>query len=152
MDLKAAFPTLSKIRFSIVQLLVLMTGIALFFIILMNENEWLFATYTTLLGGVVLGVLVTAICARGERQFFSLGFICCFPVYYISIYSYAVSLPYLLTVKFYEFLESANVDVPSDDHFLVVMGSFWIFLTSFGMGRLGQYWYRKTQEERQANC
>ncbi len=149
MDIKTSFPTLSKIRFSIVQLLCLMTVIALLVVVLMNENEWLFATYTTLLGGVVLSVLVTSICARGERQFFSLGFICCFPVYYISIYSYAVSLPYLLTVRLYEFLKSANVDMPSDDHFYIVMGSFWILLTSFGMGRLGQYWFRRTQEEGQ---
>lgn len=148
MPFKTAFPTLSKIRFSVVHLLVLMTLIALFVFVLMNDNKWVLGGYSTLFSGIVLSILITAICARGEKQYFSLGFICCIPVYYLTVYCYPITLPYLITVELYELLTANSVKVPNEDHFIMVMTSFWLFVTSYGMGRLGQYWYRRAREER----
>ena len=151
MDLSKTLPTFSKLKFSIVQLLLVTTGIALFLVVLLNENEWLRATYCTVLLGILLHECVAAICARGERQYFSLGFVCCFPIYYISVFAYAVTLPYLITVKSYEVLEALTVNVPSEDHYVGVMSSLWVLLTSYTLGRLGQYWYRRRQLEAAAN-
>ena len=147
MDIRKAFPTFSKINFSIVQLLIVTAVIAFFLAVLFYEDRWLLATYGTLLLGLLLHECVTAICARGERQYFSLGFVCCIPVYYISIFVYTEMLPYMITVKSYEILGALGVDLPSNDHYIGVVSSFWILLTSYTLGRLGQYWYRKRQLE-----
>ena len=147
MDLSKALPTFSKLRFSIVQLLVVTTVLAFSLAVLFNENEWLRATYGTLLLGVVLHEWVTAICARGERQYFALGFVCCLPIYYMSAFIYTEMLPYMITEKSYEILAALGVDLPSEEHYIGVMSSFWVLLASYTLGRLGQYWFRRRQLE-----
>src|SRR6187549_3777670 len=76
-----------KARFSIAQLLLLTTGVAVFCVVLMNENEWLRATYVTIALGIVLNALIAAIFARGQRQAFSLGFI-------VGCLFFALATPY----------------------------------------------------------
>ena len=69
------FMALFKTRYSLAELLLLTAAVAVFCVVLMNDNKWLRATYVTASLGVLLNAFIAAIFARGQRQAFALGFV-----------------------------------------------------------------------------
>ena len=134
-----------KTRFSLTELLLLTAGVAVFCVVLMNENKWLRATYVTASLGVLLNALIAAIFARGNRQAFAIGFVVgtlfCGP----AAYSAAFTLPYLLSMELHTLLKQTVATPPSDEHFWIVMSVFWIMLTAASAGFIGRWWHRSTQ-------
>jgi uncharacterized membrane protein len=133
-------------RFSIAQLLLLTTGVAVFCVVLMNENKWLRATYVTVSLGVALNALIAAIFARGERQAYSIGFVVGIAFFGLAVYSAVFTLPYLLTMELHQWLKATVASPPSDEHFAVVTGVFWVMLTATTSGFVSRRWYARSTE------
>jgi hypothetical protein len=143
---------LVKTRFSLVELLLFTAAVAVFCVVLTNENKWLRAVYVTAALGFELRALIISIFARGERRAFALGYIVgtlfCVP----SAYAAAFTLPYLLTIELQTLLKNTVGSPPSDEHFAVVMVVFWVVLTGASAGYLGRWWYRYVQANRSAEA
>ena len=136
--------------FRIVHLLLLTALIAVFCVVLVNENEWLRATYVTCALGAVLNAAIAAIFARGERQAFAGGFIVGSFFFGVSVYAATVTLPYLLTARLLDWMQSASA-APSDDHYWIITTTTWVMLTASSSGLIARAWYLRVQAERCSN-
>jgi hypothetical protein len=140
--------TTSKSRFTIAQLLLLTAGVAVFCVVLMNENKWLRATYVTASLVIALNALIAAIFARGEQQAFAIGFVVGTLFFGVAANGGIFTLPFLLTLELQKWITSFTTSPPSDEHFGVVMGIFWAMLTAASSGLLGQRWHRSVAVRR----
>lgn len=117
-------------------------AVAVFCVVLMNDNKWVRATYVTAALAIEMNAWIAAIFARGERRAFAVGFVVgtffCLP----TAYTAAFSLPYLLTLELQTLIKSTSTTPPSDEHFYVVMGVFWVALTATSAGYLARWWQR----------
>ena len=120
-------------------------AIAVFCVVLMNDNPWLRAALMTSAAGITLNAMIAMILARGERQAFSIGFVVGTVFFYLGAYGYEFMLPYLITVRLHELMKEIVVSMPDDDHFFLVMGTFWFLMTTFASGAIACRWYRSVQ-------
>lgn len=137
-------------HFRIVHLLLMTALIAVFCVVLVNENEWLRATYVTCALAAILNAAIAAIFARGGRQAFAGGFIVGSFFFGVSVYAAVLTLPYLLTERFYDWLQTASA-APSDDHYWIVTTTTWVMLTAASSGFIARAWYLRVQAERCGN-
>lgn len=140
--------TTPKNSFTIAHLLLLTAGVAVFCVVLMNENKWLRATYVTASLVIALNALIAAIFARGEQQAFSIGFVAGILFFGVAANGGTFTLPYLLSVELQNWIASVVATPPSDEHFGIVLGIFWVMLTAFSSGLLGQRWHRSVAARR----
>ncbi len=136
--------------FTIVHLLLLTALIAVFCVTLVNENEWLRATYVTCALGAVLNAPIAAIFARGERQAFAGGFIAGSFLFGVSVNAAAATLPYLLTLRLYDWMKAASA-APSEEHYWIITTTTWVMLTAVSSGLIARAWYLRVQAERCGN-
>ena len=139
-------------RFSILQLMAAMIVLAMFFVALFNNNEWWRATLGTITMGMILNSMLAAIFARGERRAVSLSYFLGAIFFLLGIYSYIASLPYLLTLRLFEFLEANSATPPDSENFYIVAGIFWLQFTCWLSALIGRRWYRRTLAESAVNC
>lgn len=132
-------------RFSVLQLMLVTVITALFSVALFTDNQWWRATLGTITTAMILNSLLAAIFTRGERRAFSLSYFVGSVFFAIGVYTYMVSLPYLLTIKALELVKAYATNPPSDENFLIVATIFWIHVTCYSSGLAGRAWYRHTQ-------
>lgn len=135
-------------HWTLAQLMLVTAGVAVFCVVLLNENQWLRATYVTAALSAGLNALVAAILARGERQAFAIGFVAGVAFFAASALAASVTLPFLLTMELLEWLRSARPTPPSEEHFYIVTSVFWVLLTAISSGYLGRWWYRAAQAQK----
>jgi hypothetical protein len=138
-----------KNSFTIAQLLLLTACVAVFCVVLMNDNKWLRATYVTAALVIALNALIAAIFARGEKQAFAIGFVVGIAFFCVAANGGVFTLPYLLSVELQSWIASFSSAPPSDEHFGVVVGIFWALLTAFTSGLVSQRWQRLVATQRQ---
>ncbi len=136
-----------KARFSVSQLLVATSVVALICESLFNNNQWWSATLGTITMGMILNSLLTAIFTKGERWAFSLSYFVGALFFSLGLYTYVASLPYLLTLKAMEMAKTYAPNPPDENNFLIVAAIFWLQLTCYSAGIVGRMWYRRTQLE-----
>ena len=141
-----------KTRFSVLQLMVATVVIAVFSVALFNDNEWWRATLGTITMAMILNALLASIFTKGERWAFSLSYFVGAVFFTFGVYTYAASLPYLLTVKAYELVKAYASSPPNNENFLIVAVIFWIQITCYSSGIVGRAWYRKTLAENAASA
>jgi hypothetical protein len=134
-------------RFRIVHLLLLTGIVAAFCVVLVNENEWLRATYVTGSLAVLLNAVIAAIFARGRRQAFAGGFVVGSFLFGLSCYAAPVTLPYLLTARLYDWMQATSV-APDDDHYWIVMATTWAMLMATSSGVVARGWHLHVQAGR----
>lgn len=139
-----------KTRFSVLQLMAATVVIAVFSVALFNDNEWWRATLGTITTAMILNALLAAIFTKGERWAFSLSYFVGAVFFTVGAYTYVASLPFLLTVKAYEFVEAYASSPPNEQNFMIVAVIFWIQITCYASGIVGRSWYRKTLAEKTA--
>jgi hypothetical protein len=119
---------------------------ALFCVALFNDNEWWRATLGTITTAMILNALLAGVFLRGERQAYSLSYFLGAVFFATGIYTYAISLPYLITVKVLELSKALATHPPSEENFFVVATIFWLQVTCFSSAYLGRLWYRRRLE------
>jgi hypothetical protein len=139
-----------KTRFSVLQLMVATVVIAIFSVALFNDNQWWRATLVTITMAMILNSLLASIFTKGERWAFSLSYFVGAVFFALGVYTYAVSLPYLLTIKAYEFVKAYASSPPNNENFMIVACVFWIQSTCYSSGVVGRVWYRRTLAEKAA--
>ncbi|MCA9194893.1 MAG: hypothetical protein KDB03_24145 [Planctomycetales bacterium] len=133
-------------RFSIRQLLLATAIVALFCVAFVTENPWWRATLGTLTMGMLLNALVAAIFARGEQRAYSLSFFLGAVFFFFGFYTYMVSLPYMITIKFYDYLSNSLPVQPDEENFMLVAIIFWLQVLCLTTAQLGLAWYRRSQK------
>jgi hypothetical protein len=141
-----------KTRFSVLQLMFATVVIAVFSVALFNDNQWWRATLGTITMAMILNSLLAAIFTKGERWAFSLSYFVGALFFALGVYTYVVSLPYLLTLKALEFVKAYASSPPSDENFLIVAVIFWIQVTCYSSGIVGRKWYRRTLAEKASSA
>ena len=119
--------------------------IAVFSAALVHENEWLRAFLGTLTMGMILNAMLASIFSRGEIRAKSLSFFLGAIFFLFGLYSYIASLPYLVTIKLFEFLEASSTTTPDDENFFIVAGIFWLQATCHLSAMMGLRWYRASR-------
>jgi hypothetical protein len=137
-----------KTRFSVLQLMAATVVTAVFSVALFSDNQWWRATMGTITMAMILNALLAAIFTKGERWAFSLSYFVGALFFPISVYTYVVSLPYLLTIKAYEIVKAYASSPPNEENFLIVATIFWIQVTCYTSGIVGRGWYRRTLAEK----
>lgn len=140
-----------KTRFSLSNLMVATVFFAVFSVALFNDNEWVRATLGTVTMAMILNSLLAAIFTHGPRRAFSLSYFVGAVFFTIGLYTYVASLPYLLTMKAFEFVEAYASKPPNQENFLIVASIFWIQVTCYSSGIVGRSWYRRTLAENSTN-
>ncbi len=131
-----------RVRYSILQLMLGMIIVAFFCASLLNQSPWYRATLATLTSGMILNAVLASLFTTGERRAFALSYFIGAIFFLTGIYTYAVSLPYLLTMEFQKWL-TAFSSVPVDqENFLIVAAIFWLQITCLASGIIGGAWYR----------
>jgi hypothetical protein len=138
-------------RFKISHLLLVTTLIAIFCVVLVKENEWLRAAYVTCALAALLNAANAAIFARGERQAYATGFMVGSGLFAVFGYAAPLTLPYLLTVRLYDWMKAASV-APDDEHYWIVTITGWAFLTAMSSGMIARGWYRHVQAKKTDNA
>ncbi len=131
-------------RFSVFQLMLATVVFAVFSVALFNDNQWWRATLGTVTMAMILNALLASIFTKGERWAFSLSYFVGALFFTLGIYTYVVSLPYLLTVKAYELVKAYASNPPNEENFMIVATIFWIQVTCYSSGIVGRIWYRRT--------
>jgi hypothetical protein len=131
-----------RVRYSILQLMLGMIIVAVLCASLLNQSPWYRATLGTLTSGMILNAVLASLFSTGERRAFALSYFIGAIFFLTGLYTYAVSLPYLLTLEFQKWL-TAFSSVPVDqENFLIVAAIFWLQLTCLASGIIGRAWYR----------
>lgn len=137
-------------RFRIKHLLLLTALVAVFCVALVNENEWLRATYVTCALASLFNAAVAAIFARGERQAFAVGYVVGSFLFALSAYAATVTLPFLLTMKLYDLMKEASI-APSDEHYWIITITAWAVITATSSGIIARTFHCRAQAERSAD-
>ena len=137
-----------KARFSVSQLMIAAVVVALFCESLFNNNEWWRATLVTITTGMVLNSLLAAIFTTGERRAYSLSYFVGALFFALGVYTYSMSLPYLLTVKAFDWMQAYAPTPPDEENFYIVTTTFWLQITCYSSAFVGRFWYRRTQLEK----
>lgn len=130
-------------RFSVLNLMAVTVVTALFCVALFNDNQWWRATLGTITTAMILNALLAGVFMRGERQAYSLSYFIGAVFFATGVYTYSISLPYLLTVKVLELSKAFASHPPSDDNYYIVAAIFWLQVTCFSSAYLGRLWYRR---------
>ncbi len=136
-----------KARFSIFQMMAGTVIVAVFCAALFNENQWWRATLGTITMGMILNALLAAIFSNGERRAFSLSYFVGAVFFLPGLYTYAASLPYLLTITLMDLIGGYTSSGPKRENFLIVAGIFWMQITCLSSAMIGRVWYRRAIAE-----
>jgi hypothetical protein len=94
---------------------------------------------------MALVAMLASVFARGERRVFALGYFLGAVFFPIALYGYMASLPYLLTVKLYDFGDNLSPGMLVRENFYIVAAIFWLQFTCITSGFLGLTWQRSAQ-------
>jgi hypothetical protein len=134
-----------QLRFSIAQILLLTASVAVFCFVLVNDNDWLLATYVTAALCIAFNAVIIGIFTRGERQIFAIGFVLGLVFTGASTPAASVTLPYLITIELHGWISQMSATPPKQDHFFIVMAVFWAMLAATSSACVSSAWYRRYQ-------
>jgi uncharacterized membrane protein len=133
-----------RTRFSILHLLFGMSVVALFVASLLNQSPWYRATLGTLTSGMILNAILASLFTTGERRALALSYFIGAIFFGAGMYTYVVSLPYLLTVEFLPWLSSFSSVPIDEENYLIVAAIFWLQVTCMASAIIGRAWYRNS--------